>query len=286
MRKWVQVGVVALTVLLIGSFLVSFIARLRHARDHDRCRFNLEHIGISLSWYHDIYGRFPSGCKPKEGVPPERRLSWLFAIKPYIESRMDESWHHVDWSGCWDAEANHTLVWERYSVYLCPSNTNEPARNSPALTHYVGIAGLGENAALLPTDEPGAGVFGYENSPGQARDRALGIRKEDIKDGVGMTMMVVETTFHNGPWAAGGPSTVRGLDPTRQPYLGPDRQFGGSHRLGSNSTWWAVPRVTNVLFADGSVRSFTEALDARIFEAMVTIAGNEYVGRRKGDAAR
>ncbi len=164
------------------------------------------------------------------------------------------------------------------AVYRCPSNPNKAAPNAPGLTHYMGIAGIGEHAALLPREDPNAGIFGYENTPSDPADRPLGIRKEDIKDGLTTTMMVVETTYQNGPWAAGGPSTVRGLDPDRQPYLGENCQFGGLHRsAAAQSSWFSYPQDTNILFADASVRFVTPSIERGIFEAMATIAGGEQV---------
>jgi len=130
----------------------------------------------------------------------------------------------------------------------------------------------------LSRDDRRAGVFGYENTPAEPHWRGLGVRRADIKDGLTKTMMVVETTWENGPWAAGGPSTVRGLDPDRQPYLGAGNQFGGLHRRGSGLFWFTDHSVTNVLFTDASVRSITDSLDPRLFEALATIAGGEDVG--------
>ncbi len=58
--------------------------------------------------------------------------------------------------------------------------------------------------------------------------------------------------------------TVRGLDPARPPYIGPNGQFGGNH-----------PGGANVLFADGSARFVSDSIDPKIFEAMSTMAGGE-----------
>ena len=77
-------------------------------------------------------------------------------------------------------------------------------------------------------------------------------------------MTIAETTFANGPWTAGGPATVRGLDSRRQPYIGRGRQFGKAHRGGAM-----------VAFADGSVRFVKESINPRVFEALSTIAGGE-----------
>ena len=78
------------------------------------------------------------------------------------------------------------------------------------------------------------------------------------------TLLLAETGLANGPWTAGGPATVRGLDQGRQPYIGRGRQFGGLHRGG-----------VMVAMADGSVRFLSESIDPKVFEALSTVAGGE-----------
>ena len=110
----------------------------------------------------------------------------------------------------------------------------------------------------LAPPHPRAGVFGY--------DRVT--RMEEITDGASTTMMLAETATASGPWTAGGPATVRSLDPNRQPYIGRTCQFGGNHRGGAN-----------VAFADGSVRFLSETIDPKVFETISTISGNEQLPR-------
>jgi prepilin-type processing-associated H-X9-DG protein len=74
-------------------------------------------------------------------------------------------------------------------------------------------------------------------------------------------MTIIETTRDLGPWAAGGPSTVRGLDPQIQPYIGSGGQFGGSHTDGAYAS-----------FADGSVRFMKWNIAPEVFEAFITLA--------------
>jgi prepilin-type processing-associated H-X9-DG protein len=116
------------------------------------------------------------------------------------------------------------------------------------------MAGLGPDAPVLPSGHPRCGLFGY--------DRAT--KPAEITDGLATTMAVIETTSTNGPWIAGGPATLRSVDPARQPYIGRGCQFGGLHRT----------RV-NVLFVDGSVRALSETIEPSVFEALSTIAGSE-----------
>ena len=91
-------------------------------------------------------------------------------------------------------------------------------------------------------------------------------------DDCSTTLMAIETTVENGPWMAGGPPTVRGLNQAEQPYLGKGRQFGGSHRGGCMA-----------VFADGSVRLIKDSIKPSTFEALVTIAGFEEVGAFEAD---
>jgi Protein of unknown function (DUF1559) len=162
----------------------------------------------------------------------------------------------------WDIEEKFSITKGPMPVYLCPANLNREDSAGFGLSHYVGVAGVGADAARLPKDDPAAGFFGY--------DRA--IKRSDIKDGDSTTLAAIETTRDNGPWAAGGPATVRGLEPNRLPYVGRDAQFGSLHR-----------GTTVALFADGSVRYVHNSIDPRIFEALATIAGGEEVGAIDAD---
>ena len=151
----------------------------------------------------------------------------------------------------WDAEENRGAAEYASYIFLCPSHPNV----SESLSHYVGIAGLGDDAPFLTLEDRRVGAFGYKRK----------ISHSDISDGLASTVCVAETANGNGPWVAAGPSTARPLDTSGSPYLGPNGQFNSHH-------------VTmNLAFFDGSVRSFRATLDRRIFEALATIQGGEGV---------
>jgi prepilin-type processing-associated H-X9-DG protein len=143
---------------------------------------------------------------------------------------------------------------DKFRCFHCPGNEAVFDAGGRELTSYVGIAGLGPDAAALPVEDPRAGVFGF--------DRLTPL--DAITDGTATTMAAAETAESNGPWKAGGPATVRGLDPSRRPYIGRGAQFGGTHRGGAM-----------VAFADGSVRFIRATIDPKVFEALSTIAGGE-----------
>src|ERR1043165_9915030 len=102
----------------------------------------------------------------------------------------------------WDDPVNAYVVQNSSSnifndgrIFKCPSNPNEG--NSVSFAHYVGITGVGADAAWLAIEHPHAGFFGY--------DRRL--TDKDLNRGASNIMVVAETATKNGPWAAGGHPT-------------------------------------------------------------------------------
>ena len=229
------------------------------------CRNNLRTIVLGLQGYVNSRGNYPPATVPNENLPPEKRLSWLVEMLYYLEG--GGPWL-LEKTMAWDEGMNRVLRRQdkfsgeiifvegrdKYSVVHCPSNENVFDASGCELSSYVGMAGLGLDAVELPLEDPRAGIFGY--------DRLTSL--DAITDGTATTMAVVETAESNGPWKAGGPATVRGLDPSRQPYIGPGHQFGGTHQGGAM-----------VAFADGSVRFIRATIDPKVFEALSTIAAGE-----------
>lgn len=267
MRRAVNGSIGLVVVLALGGLLATYLVRAQRAARTTVCANHLRQIGLAVWGYHDTYRHFPSGTVAHSGLSPERRLSWIAQIWPaYIVGGVMTCFDHTR---AWDApehcpphcqRRNYTdrneAQWDEHIVgdlnyFLCPAN---PMRNGPHLpgpTHYLGIAGVGPEAAELPLADPRAGFFGY--------DRVL--RDRDIKDGTGTTLMTAEA-LNGGPWTAGGVATVRGLA-IGVPYVGDGGQFASRHG------------VTNVGFADASVRPLSGPVAPQLFAALATIAGSE-----------
>ena len=242
----------ALFLAVAACLLLAGVGRLREGEQCARCMNNLRQIGIGLQSNYDAYGSFLPAVVPAERLPPEKRLSWQYDVVGFTLGLMDRSWGQNRLKP-WDDESN-SLAWHLQPPWsFCPAIPNPRDLPPPMPTSYVGVAGIGEDAASLPGKHPRIGLFGYERVT----------RREDVTDGLETTLAVIETAHDNGPWLAGGPATVRGLDPSR-PYLGQGNQFGGTHR-----------RLTAALFADGSVHLLADSLHPRTFEALATIAGDE-----------
>lgn len=205
-------------------------------------------IGLAINEYYVDNDAYPLAVLGPAAEPPEEQHSWMVAIEPYI----DETFAFIE---------------QRNENEPISSPTNQQFANQtiqayralgefrPNVTNFIGIAGVGTNAATLPLSDPKAGFFGYTRKITSA---------DLLMDGISNTMMVVNSESNLGSWAAGGKSTVRGLDPLTQPYIGSGGQFGNA-------------QGAIVLLVDGSVRQVGTELDPQIFEAMATIHGGEIV---------
>jgi prepilin-type processing-associated H-X9-DG protein len=246
--------------LAVGATLAAGLAlRGRGAALRD-CERNLRSIGLGLRDYVNHTGTFPAGTLANGGLPPERRLSLfvpflLWSEQIFLEYNPAEPW---------DSPTNRatrahgtdgpSFPLSRVRSLVCPAAVGGGVAHQPGWTWYVGVAGVGPDAPSLPLGHPRAGLFGY--------DRATPLAA--IRDGASQTLALVETGEANGPWTAGGPATLRGVDPARRPHMGRGRPFGGLHRGGAT-----------VAMADGSVRFLRESIDPAVFEALATVAGGE-----------
>jgi len=242
-----SVGATA-TVPVLVALLLPAVQQAREAARRTQSRNNLKQIGLGLHSYHDVYKHFPTGTVENENLSPEERLGWAVSILPFMDQfnlheqiNMDAGWQ----------QQPEFIQETAIPTYVNPSM---PRHEGPGgQIDYIGVAGIGIDAASLDNDDPKAGIFGY--------DRKTRIR--DITDGTSHTMMVSDSQEPQ-PWMRGR-RTIRGF--SAEPYVnGPDG-FGSPHSGGMH-----------ILMADGSVQFISEFVDPTIIEAMATKAGGERVG--------
>lgn len=187
------------------------------------------------------------------------QYSWMTQLLPYI-GRQDLH-DRINFERSWAEQENLPVAATVIPEFLNPLDDQETWKGRPlhgaALTHFVGVAGVGDRnvvAGTLPRTDPRAGVFGYEEVA----------KPEDIEDGLSNTVMVLGAGELAGPWIAGGGATVRGA---RSPYFDDVTGFG---------TKGKEPGTFAVL-ADGSTRFISKDVDPRVFRALCTIRGGETV---------
>jgi hypothetical protein len=224
------------------------------------CPGRLHTVARALVEYHDHNLVYPSGTYFNTSLAYDDRLSWYAELTPYLGNQ--EIHEQVRWHQPWNAGFNNNLSCTGPMRVVCTDHAPF-LFGGPAPTSYIGIAGVGRDAPLLPKSDPRAGVFGHDRKTSLA----------DIKDGAANTMVLAETARVSGSWLQGGSATVRGLDPAEKPYVGPKLQFGGLHQGGA---WVAM--------ADGSVRWVKNSISPPVFEALATMAGREQLPREWGQA--
>ncbi len=226
---------------------------------------NLKQIALGLINYTDTYGQLPCGTFVQPSLTPDERLSWMVAILPFIEQQSLDN--RFDKDTGWASEHNEIPAQTTIKGFRCPNQPMEAPSDAWSNTSYVGISGVGADAASLPLEDPNCGVFGYERR----------ITYDDIKDGTSNTLCIVETRWKNGPWAAGGLASIRPLDPEQRPYIGENRPFGMDHRqpfLGS-FTFASREDLAQAALLDGSVRKLHSSVNPLTLQALATIDGKE-----------
>lgn len=250
-------------------------------------RSHIHDLAAAIQAYFKREGHFPRGTatpargNPVLGWPPDRRVSWLKELLPYLGSGEFQKIKPNPEQAWYDGAANQKAGFTLIPYFLSPGSSfdsalvlypNIPVRSPGrwAATHFVGIAGVGLDAAEYRNDDPATaklrGVFGYDRET----------KKDDIKDGLEQTIVAIQVPPEpKSPWIAGGGSTVRGvsddLDCVRPFVCARYPIKDGKEEDG-----------TFAIMADGKVRFIPASIDPKLFQALCTIAGDDKI--RKIDA--
>jgi predicted Zn finger-like uncharacterized protein len=205
--------------------------------------------------------RPPSARRANRPWPPDQRVSGLAELLPYLgyedlhkKIRPQESWRDSA-----NLPVASTLIPQFLSPDL-PRNywfVRYPGINLDlAATSYVGIAGVGRDAAeYKPGDAAAAknmGIFGYNRATPLA----------EIDDPANTILLIQTPPTPKSPWMAGGGSTVRGVPETKsvEPFL--TQRADGK-------------RGAYMVMADGSVRWVTEQISDEVFKQLAVVKGQK-----------
>jgi hypothetical protein len=222
---------------------------------------------------------FPRGTVERKGVnfgrqfPPDQRLSWVTGMLPFLG--YDDVARRLSPERGWRPEYDGNSLIDnnaRLGAVLIPQllDPSSPAstwwvtmpsvpHRNYAATHYVGLAGVGLDAAEYPANDPQyanrLGIFGYN------RETKL----EDVKDGLSNTILMIQVPpTYKRPWIAGGGATVQGVPETKsiEPFISTQRDG---------------KKGTVALMADGSVRFIPAEIPDDAFRGLTTINGGEKI---------
>jgi hypothetical protein len=260
----------ALLVLIAVGIVLTYIPKARLQANLKASQNNLRELALFAAHHSNPEAdlkrdpskfptQIPPGTVPLPDVPVENRLSWVVGVLPGLDQKKqntEELLTRLDRTKPWTAEPNQQVGRTRLVVMLCPEKPPEAPADGPGVTSYVGIGGLGSNAAALPPGSPKSGAFRYDGPTSFDR----------VTDGLGQTLLFGETRHEVGPWLRGGVSTVRGLDdaPGAPPLVGEQGvgQFGGY-----------FPGGANFALCDGGVRTFSPRTTPAVLLGFATVAG-------------
>jgi len=275
LRNLAQAFVVVGILGVVACFGVVGMVNVRMAAQKARCASNLKQLALAVSNYHGQELYYPPATVSSREISPQKRLSWYVLLHPYIEAGPRLL---LDPGEPWDSPKNYPPYEgpnkeeprdvrrpsTGHKCLQCPANYCPPEEGSTQVTHCIGVAGLATDSAEQPLGAPGIGFFGY--------DRKL--RDGDIKDGKGATLIILETQHNPGPFTAGGPPTVRGLDQDPNlPFFGYAGQWTSKHPWTDSAEKVCITAA----FADASVHQIHGKISPDVFRALATIAGGEDV---------
>jgi flagellar basal body-associated protein FliL len=214
-------------------------------------------------------GHFPRGTADRPQTAdlfadwaPDQRVSWMAELLPYL-GEGEYAGLQVDPKKSWQEGDNLNVAGIVIPQFLARSSAAaSPRVQYPgvppvvAMTNYVGVAGVGLDAAEYAPGNPNAGVFGYYRETKPA----------DVKRGLDKTIALLQVPAEElTPWLAGGGATVRGVSD------GPDavKPFVCTEYQGKRGTF--------AVMGDGKVRFIPETIDPKIFRTLCLITGGEKI---------
>ena len=196
--------------------------------------------------------------------PPDQRVSWMVDLLPSLgydfvarNVRKEEAWNSQD-----NLQAGSAWIPEFLSRENPPSSWRAlvPSLKGRELgaTHFVGMSGIGLDAANFPDTPEYAsklGMLGYNRQTKFA----------DVSDGLSNTIFMIQVPPNlQRAWIRGGGSTVQGIPETEsiKPFITPVP--GGK-------------KGTHILMADGSIRFLSDTTSDTVLKALSTYKGGEKV---------
>jgi hypothetical protein len=218
---------------LVGFLGLQFEAaryESRKASQQRECEGQLRRIARALHIYHDTYGSFPPAVTKNAAGQPMH--SWRVLILPFLDGGPRDLDYRLDEP--WDSPHNSRVTATTPEVFRCPGNDRGAKFGT---THYLAIDGP---QSVLNSQQPA--------------------RLQDILDGPGGTMMVVEGRDPAAHWAQ-----PRDLEIGRGTGFGPDG-MSSDH-----------PDGFHAVMADGTVRFISYWTGAEGLRGLSTIDGGETV---------
>jgi prepilin-type N-terminal cleavage/methylation domain-containing protein len=307
----IELLVVIAIILVLMAMLLPAVQMARETARRASCTNNLRQIGMAMHLYHDAHKSLPpGGISPGPCCSTESYTTWTIQLLPFLEQRsLYDLYSQMETN---ESRANRAVRETFVPVYACPSDvaTRQMAipASGPAFDKrlyympgsYRGVGGKSD------------GVSGWwdnttdwiEQNPRRPRPPrqwrgvlhvvAGPLRPENlasVTDGLSNTLMVGEYAMMRSQvfglrrrtfWAYtyGSYNRSDAVPQSRTLLNDYDRctSLGGPGGAETcNRAWGSFhPEVLNFLLCDGSVQTFSLAIDMHLFADAATMAGREF----------
>lgn len=250
----VELLVVIAMIATLVTLLLPAINQAREAARRAQCKNNLMQIGLALQNYMMAFEVLPPGTVNNTGPIQSKEgggyhMGWLTQILPQLDQ--PGAFETIDFTHSVYDPVNAQIRKHRVASLRCPSDQGYSGTTA-ALTNYCGVHNDFETAIDVNQN----GVLFLNSS----------IRYEDIRDGSGNTIFVIETTVADVSdlgWMSGTRSSLRNLVVAR---------VGGAPNTKSNTG--AAGEVIYEIHGKAAYTS-TKSLAKEILEVQ---KGAEFVG--------
>lgn len=287
---------------IVGLLIALLLPAIQAARESARraqCLNHLKQIGVALHHYADSHRRLPPastspldvGVWNYEFDPSVHLHSWASLILPFLEDASLQA--TIDYKVSALDPANRQAAATVVPVYRCPSFLGGDYSQEPKYTAISQTLAIRNYVAL------GATTVGRLWGPGtDGRRRPDGTiycqsdtRLKDVTDGLSHTVMIAETREQNvAVWidGTGAAAVGRRFSVDQVPsYAGPEVSLNYQPYYLWGDTNDSVdclygpssmhPGQVGHLLGDGSARFIDDTIDAALYDALVTRAGDETV---------
>ena len=222
----IELLVVIAIIAVLVALLLPAVQQAREAARKTQCRNNNKQIGLALHNYADAMKMFPPVSVLPFGSTFEP-WSGHARLLPYIDGAALSKL--IDWAASPEFTGSPVAARTRVPIYMCPSEPNDRARQTPTLTHYPVNYSFNEGTWFIfdpPTGNVGNGAF-HPNR---------GFRAADITDGLSNTLAAAENkAYQPNLWDANNPATL-GIAPPANPAA-LVTYFGGTFDSNGHTEW-------------------------------------------------
>lgn len=232
--------------IFLGPLLFSNIGRsMRESTGQKSTHNHLKEIGAGLGQFYTQNDAYPIGgtfARDDSGAIRGQH-GWMTFLLPFVGEA--ELHRQIDMSKAFDDPLNRNVMGQNVNVYFAAGGDRARIGDGFAVSHFAGVGGEIDSGSGLAH----LGIF----------ERDVGVKQDEITDGLSNTLIVGELAGTYPPW--GDPENWRKIG------KGLNKDINGFGSYSGNGAAF--------LLGDGSVKFFNNKTDPKLLEKMSTRDGAE-----------